>query len=713
MDITTLALARKHAEDTEARKQIAALSEEIDGLKENGGNGGIIETISIPTKNLLNLAEFQPGYYITGSGRVDANESYGLTGFIAVTPGDVVTASWVNAFGVQGEMYMRYVCLYNADKSVVSGGADIKASTYVVPSGVYFMRISIYIKTYNIQTVQIEITNDGNYTQYSPFGENVERHLASDIIVPEVKFARGGYGTLKEKLDALTVNADWGLNLPPVLYALVGEELNVYFDNIVTQGRDVDYEWDVICSIGQQMERGYTVIPTESGEYQISIKCSKNGMSVQAESKIVVSNANQGDGVTRSMIILGDSTTNNNIATLKIAENFENDHMSLTLLGTRGTEPRKHEGRSGWRLSQYHTIAVDKYDSSVVNPFFNPETSKFDAAYYFANTGVAIPDYFVINLGINDTFGYADDAAAEDGIATNIAYLDATIASVMSAAPNTKICVALTIPPNYSQDAFGKAYKCGQTRDRYKRNNALWVAKLIEMYQGRETDGIYLLPLNTNLDTRYNMGFEVAKVNKRNSETYQQPIGNGGVHPVESGYWQIADVYWFFVKSFEKKSINSLLDFTTRVRTDAVNTVNSTDPHEMDENKCYPCNITGIRSHSSNVKISEYNAINTTEIQLRMNSDQTGVGMEFPVPTLEAGKTYTLTCTCDLDNMRVYLLKYNADTTAYYSNELLLFNSGTHTKTIVPDTAYVYSFLFNVQVGDQLSTFSDVTLVEN
>ena len=87
--------------------------------------------------------------------------------------------------------------------------------------------------------------------------------------------------------------------------------------------------------------------------------------------------------------------------------------------------------------------------------------------------------------------------------------------------------------------------------------------------------------------------------------------------------------------------------------------------------------------------------------------------MEFPVPTLEAGKTYTLAYNCDLSGMRVYLLKYNADTLAYDSNELLSFDAVTYTHTIVPDAAYVYSLLFNVQVGDQLSTFSDVTLVEN
>ena len=39
------------------------------------------------------------------------------------------------------------------------------------------------------------------------------------------------------------------------------------------------------------------------------------------------------------------------------------------------------------------------------------------------------------------------------------------------------------------------------------------------------------------------MGLEDTKVNARNTITYSSPIANGGVHPVESGYWQIADVY--------------------------------------------------------------------------------------------------------------------------------------------------------------------------
>lgn len=140
---------------------------------------------------------------------------------------------------------------------------------------------------------------------------------------------------------------------------------------------------------------------------------------------------------------------------------------------------------------------------------------------------------------------------ADSGQKTILIQGDAVINSVKSVDSNIKVCVALTIPPNYSQDAFGKNYKCNQTRARYKRNNVLWVANQIERYDNREDEGIYIIPIYSNLDTKYNMGMEVVQYNKRNPETYWQPIANGGVHPVDSGYWQIADVYWFFLKAQE------------------------------------------------------------------------------------------------------------------------------------------------------------------
>lgn len=115
---------------------------------------------------------------------------------------------------------------------------------------------------------------------------------------------------------------------------------------------------------------------------------------------------------------------------------------------------------------------------------------------------------------------------------------------------NIIIGLAITIPPAYDQDIFGTTYGCTQTRWRYKRNNYLWTKALIDEYDGQGASNIYLVPINTNLDTRYNMGLEDIAVNARNSQTVKTTATNG-LHPDDSGYWQIADAYWYWLKSFE------------------------------------------------------------------------------------------------------------------------------------------------------------------
>ena len=66
-----------------------------------------------------------------------------------------------------------------------------------------------------------------------------------------------------------------------------------------------------------------------------------------------------------------------------------------------------------------------------------------------------------------------------------------------------KVGIALTIPPNYNQDAFGKAYSCGQTRWRYKHNNWLFVKRLIDDYDNQTTNGIYVIPIHKQTLTQF------------------------------------------------------------------------------------------------------------------------------------------------------------------------------------------------------------------
>ena len=250
---------------------------------------------------------------------------------------------------------------------------------------------------------------------------------------------------------------------------------------------------------------------------------------------------------------MGDSTTDNGGVIIKINENFENDAMNVNTLGTRGTAPNNHEGRSGWTLNDYFTRESITYPAgdprgTVYNPFYNPTTQTWDASYYFVNSGISAPDYFIINMGINDMFSFTSDSALETQIETCLGYLNSMVNSIKAVSTNIKICICVTIPPNDSQDAFGKAYACGQTRDRYKRNNCLWANAIIDEFDTNED--VSVIPIHTNLDTVYNMGLETLPVNSRNTEvTYDSPIANGGVHPTLVGYWQIADVYTAFLKA--------------------------------------------------------------------------------------------------------------------------------------------------------------------
>ena len=372
--------------------------------------------------------------------------------------------------------------------------------------------------------------------------------VATPEIADQLSKLQGELASLKDYVSGRESSSFFFLNLPEKLYALVGEELNIYFDNLVV-GHDTDYDFDVDCSIGMQLERCFRVVPTRPGTYSLFLAATdKKGVTLRKKCTIYVADKSAGAGKDSSIIFIGDSTIDNNSFIGRLNMDFSEDCMSLSTLGTRGSGKNRHEGRSGWSFKSYYT------KSGETNPFFNPETGTFDASHYFSETKIDKPDWIFINLGINDTFPYTDDETLNEAITEMNSMCDNMIVDIRSVSPQTKIGISLTIPPNYSQDAFGKNYKNNQTRSRYKRNNVIWVNNLLNRYENREKEQIYVIPIHTNLDTKYNMGMESISQNKRNTETYLSPVAIGGVHPSDPGYWQIADVYWFFLKAMEQYS---------------------------------------------------------------------------------------------------------------------------------------------------------------
>ena len=468
------------------------------------------------------FVKYSPNLFDTSS--VETGLLNKSTGVVLPSYTTYVTSDWIEVdsstnytFSAKYNPYIYWVW-YNSSKGWISGGENSMATepTKQSPANAKYIRFSILAELlYN----DIQLEKGSTASSYMAYGTG---YIQPEYMPPE----------------AVGVT----FNIPKKVYALVGYETNIYFENLVEDW--TKYSWDVICEKGMHMERCFRITPTETdvGTYTLTFRLSVGNHTESFSTTLAVVSGSAGSGVSESVIVLGDSTTANGIAVTKLNANLASDVYNISTIGTKGTAPNKHEGRSGWRFSTYFSNNTD-------NAFYNPSTQTFDASYYFTNSGVAKPDWFFINLGINDVFGFTNDSMLADGIAQCKEYLDSMIESINDASPSTKIGICLTIPPNHSQDAFGKEYKCNQDRNRYKRNNLLWVNAVIADYDDREAEGIYLIPIYAALDTVYNMGFETLPVNARNTTiTYESPIGNGGVHPVESGYWQIADVYAAFLK---------------------------------------------------------------------------------------------------------------------------------------------------------------------
>lgn len=466
-------------------------------------------------KNLFDKTKATIGYFVSQTtGAVSSNAVYDVSEFIGIEAN--------KPYYISKTSNIR-VAFYDANKTFISG---VAFPTLPVTSHAN----AVYIRFSYDTGGSPQIEQNSIATGYEAYGYtfsrklNAPKDLAADIV------------------------------LPPKLYGLVGQELNIYFDNILND-KDTKYEFDVTCTIGAQFENYYRVTPTVAGTYPITIKVLQDNLERAAvTSSIVVTAATVGSGVNKKIMIIGDSTTDNGIAVTKLNDNFNADVMDIQTIGTRGTAPNKHEGRSGWTARHYMTLAVDQADATVVNSFWNPNTSAFDFAYCMTTNSLTV-DYVGINLGINDMFSYDDDASLQARITETLGQFQTMIDGIKAYNANIKIGVVITIPPNYSQDAFARSYANGQTRWRYKRNNFLWVKALILAFSGKEADNIYLVPININLDTRNNFPLDgispSVPVNARNASTVKNFAANAGVHPDTSGYWQIADVFWFWLKSFE------------------------------------------------------------------------------------------------------------------------------------------------------------------
>lgn len=353
------------------------------------------------------------------------------------------------------------------------------------------------------------------------------------------------------------------LLLPPAIPAVVGLECNVYFDNVVLVPNPVNFVFDAVCSKGRQQVERWTWTPTDAdvGEHslQIDVRDAENRVIASAKTTIRVVAANRGEGKSLSVLCVGDSLTHASVYTQRLLDLSDKPgNPKLSLIGSHwpGDKPgpNRHEGYGGWTGKRFATHFTETARTGNYaqrgSPFlYRGEDGKpaLDFTHYCrdVNDGKS-PDVVTIFLGPNDIFSFNDDTI-EGGIDDMLKHFDQLVDMLRKQSTSTKVAVLLPVPPAATQDAFGSNYASSQTRWQYKRNQHRLVERMLEKYAGRESDQVHVVPTYVSLDCVHNYPTESVPANATTETKITRQ--NNGVHPAASGYHQIGDMLFAWLKS--------------------------------------------------------------------------------------------------------------------------------------------------------------------
>ncbi len=358
------------------------------------------------------------------------------------------------------------------------------------------------------------------------------------------------------------------LILPPTIYAVVGVEANLYFDNVALMLNSANYAFDVTCSKGTQQTERWTVTPGESDvgrhPFMIEVHDERNAIVARGRCELVVAPAAARSDEPVSVLMIGDSLTHASIYSQHLIDLcVPPGNPRLTLIGSHGPggQPgiNRHEGYGGWTAQRFATHFTETARTGDYklrgSPFVyanDKGEKRLDFAQYCrdVNEGRS-PDVVTIFLGPNDIFSFNDDII-DEGVERILTHYDALIRMIRDSSPQTLIAAMLPVPPAASQDAFGSNYTTGQTRWQYRRNQHRLVELMLERYRERSRDGVHLVPTYAGLDCVQNYPAVTAKANARVDTVVTRQ--SNGVHPAESGYRQIGDILYSWLKSQPRRA---------------------------------------------------------------------------------------------------------------------------------------------------------------
>lgn len=341
------------------------------------------------------------------------------------------------------------------------------------------------------------------------------------------------------------MTVDGEIQMPSTLRMTEGVEMDVYFTNIIrSKAKYLEFEPDVDSTVGGIHANDFwRFLPSGADSGTVTFAAyHRDELVTQKTVNVEISGSTSGAGVTRKILMVGDSITDADTITAQIKTRFDADgSMTGTLIGTNGPGSGNfNEGYSG-KTFLWHYTDPD-------SPFYNGGV--FDFANYLSSNGFTMTsgDWFIVMLGTNDVFNLSeDDLAVQIPVILNTA--SSMIGDVQADVSGIRIGICTVSPACFNQDGFGNPsnYLTGRTRRHYEVNRKTFNKAIIDTFGGSESSNIYVIPTHAVVDVYNNFPTTTRALNAHNPTTVT--VQNNGVHPTAAGGYQMGDCIYSIVKT--------------------------------------------------------------------------------------------------------------------------------------------------------------------
>lgn len=325
----------------------------------------------------------------------------------------------------------------------------------------------------------------------------------------------------------LVDNRLYDIALPSVVYMSADGEMNIYWQYLVGDSPEKHY-FKANGTIGRNYADCYRISKPSVGEHSVVFEVYNERMELEMSKEVTFIVVERTDAV-QNVAVIGDSIIANGNHSGSVTFYAKNElGNNVNMLGKFGTENAEHNGIGGCTVSE---LAASAVSNGKTNYFYNE--GSFDFANWMSTNAYEDCDQVYIHLGINDVFSSKDINSLW---IKNSSHIDSIINSIHSYNPDIKI-VLLTPTGAPVGDDLGNVYGNGFSQWVFKKNLHEYSCNMIETYEGRENENIYVLLFGGSIDP--DKGYITNEVTVFEASQYKETLHND-IHPNEDGYKQLA-----------------------------------------------------------------------------------------------------------------------------------------------------------------------------